>query len=129
MEHEKRRHPRFSTVGRVEAPEICIFPGTLQDVGSGGCRVKFPIRVTIDMEQEYELKILFSQNTMTKEMVLIGQPVYNNGETTSEIGFKLLRSPDSRIFDAYIQSRMAESTENDFIEAAAHTDSHLALAR
>ena len=92
MEHEKRRHPRFSTVGRVEAPEICIFPGTLQDVGSGGCRVKFPIHVTIDMEQEYELKILFSQNTMTKEMVLIGQPVYNNGETTSEIGFKLLKT-------------------------------------
>lgn len=110
MQDEKRRHPRFAAIGRVEAEDLCVFPGTLMNISSAGCRIRFPIHVTIDMDREYELRITFSQNSATKEMLLIGQPVYAKSGISSEIGFKLLRSPGSRLLDSYIEACMAESS-------------------
>ena len=104
MQDEKRFHPRFDTIGRVEAEEICAFPGTLQNISASGCKIRFPIHVSVDLDKEYELKIMFSQNKTTKEMLLIGQPVYQLGQETSELGFKFLRSPGTRMLDSFIQS-------------------------
>jgi len=114
MQFEKRNSPRFELIGRVDAPELCIFPGTLLDISLSGCKIKFPMQITVDMDAEYELKILFSQDTSTKEMILIGQPVYLKGDSATEIGLKLLRSPGSRILDAYIKSRIDEYKEDNF---------------
>ncbi len=125
MQNEKRRQPRFSAIGRVEADDICVFPGTLVNISSTGCRIRFPIQVTIDKEKEYELKVKFSQNSVTKEMLLIGQPVYAKNEIASEIGFKLLRSPGSRILESYIESFMMEiAMEQDdcFVENTSYAE-------
>lgn len=109
MEAERRRQPRFKVIAKVEADELCIFPGTLLDVSSTGCKIRFPISVTVDMDKEYQLKIKICQSKITKELLLIGQPVYSNGEESSEIGFVFLRSPDSRQLDSYIQSVQSDA--------------------
>ncbi|MBO5136948.1 MAG: PilZ domain-containing protein [Spirochaetaceae bacterium] len=109
MEGERRRQPRFKVIAKVKADELCIFPGTLLDVSSTGCKIRFPISVTVDMEKEYQLKIKICQNKITKELFLIGQPVYSSVEETSEIGFVFLRSPDSRQLDSYIQSFQSDA--------------------
>ena len=113
MQNEKRHQPRFDAIGRVEAKEICIFPGTLINISSTGCRIRFPINVTIDTDEEYELKITFCQNSETKEMILLGQPVNELEGSSPEIGFKLLRSPDSKMLESLIESFMSEQEELD----------------
>ena len=113
MQNEKRHQPRFDAIGRVEAKEICIFPGTLLNISSTGCRVRFPNNVIIDTEEEYELKITFCQNSETKEMILLGQPMNEIFGSTSEIGFKLLRSPDSKMLESFIESFKSEQEELD----------------
>lgn len=116
MQNEKRFQPRFDTIGRVEAEDICVFPGTLMNISSSGCKIRFPIHVSIDMNKEYELKILFSQNKTTKEMLLIGQPVYEHGQDNSELGFRFLRSPGTRMLDSYIQTCKIQETTDSFAQ-------------
>ncbi|AEE17523.1 hypothetical protein Trebr_2108 [Treponema brennaborense DSM 12168] len=114
MQIEKRRMPRFSDIGRVEAADICIFPGTLIDICMKGCKIRFPIHVTLDMDTEYELTVTVSRKSVPQSLTLIGRPVrLEYSGTSSEIGFQVLRSPDSRLFESYIRARTAEQQSED----------------
>ncbi len=95
MFEEKRRHPRFNVTGRVDAADLCIFPGILLDLSLGGCRVRFPIQVTVNPDEEYQLKLKFSCDCISKSLTLLGRPAYVKTSDSTEIGFQFLRSPDS----------------------------------
>jgi hypothetical protein len=104
MSDDNRKEVRYEDIGRVEAVDICALPGVLDDISLTGCRVHFPIPVTVDMENDYELKIRLSHKTMLTPLILICHPQWKkmNGNET-EIGFQVLRSPDSPQLASYIE--------------------------
>lgn len=101
---DNRKAVRYDDIGRVDAPDICALPGVLDDISLTGCKVHFPIPVTIDMENDYELRIKPSQKPALNPLVLICHPQWKKeSDNESEIGFQVLRSPDSPQLAAYIE--------------------------
>ncbi len=80
-----------------------------------GCRIKFPVQCTVDMESESELTVIPSAHKQGGQpFVLIGQPTWVKEETDScEVGFKLLHSPGSRQLSEYIQKLALAAAEYD----------------
>ena len=109
---DNRKEVRYADIGRVESADICALPGVLDDVSLTGCKVHFPIPVTIDMENDYELKLKLSHKTMLAPLTLICHPQWKkmNGNET-EIGFQVLRSPDSPQLASYINLLKADSDD------------------
>lgn len=112
---EKRKDTRFDDIGRVDAPDICIFPGILVDISQLGCKIRFPVSVSPDMETDYELKITPSRKSDKQSFILIGHPMWNTNEASlSEIGFKILRSPGTRQLESYVKKlQESEDAYND----------------
>ncbi len=120
MNSENRQNVRYEDIGRVDATEICTLPGVLNDISLTGCKVHFPIPVTIDMENDFELKVKPAQKSSEEPLVLICHPQWvkqNDGET--EIGFSILRSPDTPQLASYIEELKTNSSDptnvNDII--------------
>ncbi|MFA6937227.1 MAG: PilZ domain-containing protein [Treponema sp.] len=112
MNSENRQNVRYEDIGRVDAAEICTLPGVLNDISLTGCKVHFPIPVTIDMEGDFELKIKPAQKSSEDPFVLVCHPQWvkdNNGET--EIGFSILRSPDTPLLANYIEELKKNSDD------------------
>lgn len=115
MEQERRRHPRFCDVGRVDAPEVCMFPGVLQDVSICGCRVEFPMQVDIDMEREYMIRFTPTAEKQLAPFSVRAHPVrLERGESNSVIAFSLMPSSSSHMIETYVD-RLAR-------QQAVHTD-------
>ncbi len=111
---EQRRDERYDDIGRVDAPNLCPLSGVLQDISMTGCRIKFPVQCTVDMESEVELTITPAHKKAGQPIVLIGQPQWVKDETDScEIGLKLLHSPGSRLLGEYIQRLALAAAEYD----------------
>ncbi|NLM00299.1 MAG: PilZ domain-containing protein [Treponema sp.] len=109
---ENRKHMRYEDVARIEAPDICIFPGVLVDVSEQGCKVRFSVPVSVDMDNDYELKLYPTHKSSVCSFVLIGHPVWNKTTTTySEMGFKILHSPGKKHFLEYISNLVAYENE------------------
>lgn len=122
MDLENRKFTRYDDVARVEAPEICIFPGVLLDVSKKGCKIRFPVPVQPDMDRDYELKLTPTRKSKFQSFVLIGHPMWNCEDTSySELGFEILHSPGIRLFNEYLND-LAE-TENEFNEELEITES------
>ena len=112
MQFEQRKDERFDDIGRVDAPELCVFPGVLVDISMLGCRIRFPASVTVDMDSDIDLKITSPRKGTTQSFSLIGHPKWikeENGST--EVGFRLLRSPGSRLLYKYIEKLAMAAAE------------------
>jgi hypothetical protein len=97
MDSEKRQDPRFDDIARVDIPDLCIFPGILVDISQLGCKVRFSTELDPDMESDYELKITPAGKNSSEGFVLIVHPMWKNVTSgSSEIGFRILRSPGTR---------------------------------
>lgn len=119
---EQRKDVRFEDIGRVDIPALCIFPGVLADISLYGCRIRFPVSLDIEMEQEYDVKILPAVRDFGS-FHLVGEPAWLKKEqNATEIGFKILRSPDTRNFQNYVEKRsqLAQSYmhDDDFHDAS-----------
>ncbi len=114
MKKEHRKDQRFSEIGRVEASEICALPGVVDDISLGGCRIHFPVPVTLDKDSEYMLKIkLFHRNAPSKLNLVCNPRWKTEDDQKTQIGFKILRSPDTPELAFYISQRTIEAEEQE----------------
>lgn len=104
MVAEQRKDERFIDVGRVEAPELCIFPGVLEDISLLGGRIRFPQVLDMNPTMEINLKISLSRAESPEPILLIGCPKWwKKDESSTLIGFKFLRSPSTNSLNSYIE--------------------------
>ena len=57
MDEENRQHTRYEEIGRVLAPELCALPGVLDDISVSGCKIHYSFPITVDLENEYDIKL------------------------------------------------------------------------
>lgn len=117
MKKNLRKAVRFSEIARVECHELCALPGVLDDISSSGCRAHFPGVVTVDLESEseIELSIRFSNPDLPQVLQLVVVPtriVKHPEESETEVGFKIMRSPDTPLLKEYI-GKLQEKSEDD----------------
>ena len=113
MKRELRKDARFENIGRVECESICPLPGVLEDISLTGCRVHFPSIFTVDMENDYQLRLKISFRNETISLDLICHPQWQTAadDNCTELGFKFLRSPDTPELNAFISE--LSSTKKD----------------
>lgn len=115
---KKRRDARFDTMARVEAPEITTLSGKLVDISLRGCKVLFPVPVAVDLENDYTLKIRPSENLSESELVLLCVPAWTCEDSGStEIGMKILRSPDTARLAEYVKQLHLDNSSKDDIKS------------
>jgi hypothetical protein len=106
MHSEKRKQVRYDDVGRLDAPDVCTFPGMLLDISLGGCKGHFPCMLAVDEEGEHMLKILpmHKNSARTHSFALLGRPIWEKQEGSFTIvGFRFLHSPDLKRLTAYVE--------------------------
>lgn len=99
----ERQSERFSDFARIVVPEICSLPGVLDDISREGCKVHFPLTLTIDMENDYAVVVTPSVSVGEKNFSLVCHPCWSkvdNGATS--VGFQILPSRDYAQFLEYI---------------------------
>lgn len=105
MNKENRVDTRYDEIARVIAPEICVLPGVLDNISASGCKIHFPLSaVNADVENEYEIKIIPSRLNFEAPLNLMCVPqwIKENADST-EIGFKILYSPDAARLAKFIE--------------------------
>lgn len=114
MFQNNRKSVRFEDFGRVECPEICPVAGFLDDISLNGCKIHFDMPVSLNMEDDYELKIRLSRFS-TEIFTFFAHPQWErqNDGGSSEIGFLLLHSPDTSKLETYINELKKESETSD----------------
>ena len=114
MSGDLRKDIRFEDFGRVECMELCPVSGVLDDISISGCKVHYDAPVTLDMENEYELKIRLSRATL-KPLILVCRPQWykTQSESSTQIGFYILRSPDTTRLQEYIQQLHEEQKSSE----------------
>ena len=121
MGKELRKAQRFVEIGRVDAPDFCLFSGVLIDISLTGCKVKFPTNLEIDCECEYELKVHCARKEFSEPFSLIANVSwFKNSDSACEVGFNIIRSPSTREFEKLIKSleeeKLALDEENALLE-------------
>jgi hypothetical protein len=108
-----RKNARFGKIGRITAHSICVFQGIILDISLEGCRVRFPAVLNPDPEKDYEIVLNFLERTAPESLVLLGhiQWIESDADST-EIGFKLYHSPDSKKLASYIEKLTQEQQES-----------------
>ena len=105
MRSDKRRIVRFTDVGRIDASEICVFPGILLDISQGGCKSRFPYSREFDLDCDYELRVFPAHKRNQRSFLLIAQPRWQRQEGQStEIGFEFLHSPGVKALEAFLET-------------------------
>ncbi|MBQ6781549.1 MAG: hypothetical protein IJP62_10005 [Treponema sp.] len=115
MRVELRKNTRFEDFGRVECNDLSPMSGILDDISMDGCKVHYDAPVNFSFEADYELRVRFSRFP-TEPLTLIAHPEWSreNGGTT-EIGFSVLRSPDTARFEEYVAWLHKENLDPDAI--------------
>ncbi len=104
MAFKQRKNERFFQTGKVSIPDLCVFPGLLVDISTGGCRIRFPAPLEPDEEFDYQASFALSWETAPAPFVLILQPRWKKTEASgTEIGFEVLRSPGTKHLVSYIE--------------------------
>ncbi len=116
MSREQRRNARFDDCGYVEVKGLSTLPGILNDISLKGCKVRFPIPVHVDMENDYELRIkVMNQDEMTS-LFLISHPQWvKTVDGQTEVGFTFLRSPGTLALEDYIKHLDLDMQDDDSI--------------
>lgn len=100
---ESRRNTRYSEIGRVFCEEICALPGILDNISTDGCKIHFPVSVTVDSEKEYMLKIKLTRTADNSPLQLMCKPMWVSEQgTNTQIGMKILYSPDDSRLHEFI---------------------------
>jgi len=103
MDIENRIDTRYDEIARIIAPDICVLPGVLDNISSTGCKVHFPIKTSADLENEYELKLISSRIGFDTPLKLMTVPQWiKENDDSTEIGFKILYSPDATRLQDFI---------------------------
>ncbi len=103
MNITKRACQRYDDVGRVEIKALCAFPGALDNVSCGGCKVHYFFPITVNFEIDYEVNITFARAATEGQFKLLCHAQWSreiNGAT--EIGFKVLPTKESARFCNYV---------------------------
>lgn len=118
MKNEHRRSERFDDIGRVEAHQICALPGVLDDISLTGCKVHFPIPVTVDMDSDIDLKIKLSTKVSKGHLTLLCHPQWVNKKgSETEVGFSIMRSPDTRELHSHINLLKENAADADDVSS------------
>ncbi|MBO5100427.1 MAG: PilZ domain-containing protein [Treponema sp.] len=117
MSSNLRKNIRFEDFGKVECSEICLVAGVLDDISVSGCKVHFDAPVTINMEDDYELKIRLSRINLDPFILLCHPQWQKEDNGTTEVGFSILHSLDTSRLESYIEQLHTEkeSLNNDLI--------------
>lgn len=109
---EERLSARFEDIGRFVAPEICALPGVLENISKDGCKIQYSLPIELDMENDYEAKIVFARSA-GEQFSLLCHPqwIKKQGENT-DIGFKILPSTDYARLSKYIEKLNIDSSDN-----------------
>ena len=113
MRQERRREARYPEIGHILCEQICALPGVLEDISTSGFRAHFPNPVFTEEEQEYDVRLTFSRQGVVHSLELFCVPQWKK-ETKSEteIGFKILRSPDTPLLASFIESLREQSEDS-----------------
>lgn len=113
MNYKERQEMRFKEIGRVSANEICSISGILDDISQNGCKIHYQFPVNIDLEKEYELKILPLRNSDENPLNLICKPQWIKTENENTfIGFQILYSPDVNRLTEFINFLKNQEDDN-----------------
>ncbi len=114
MNKDTRHNERFDDIGKVEIPELCPLPGVLDNVSRDGCKIHYNVPVVVDLENEYEIKITFTDGIASKVFVLLCHPQWVKDENgCTEIGLKILPSQDYSRLGEYISVLGINSEKED----------------
>ena len=116
MSEENRVATRYKEIGHVNAPELCALSGILDDISEQGIKIHYNFPVVVDLENEYEVSVLPSQNTSGKPLNLICVPQWvKESDGLTSIGFKVQFSPDANRLKDFI-AYLKKISEDDFLE-------------
>ena len=105
---EKRQHTRFEDFGKIECFDLSPVSGVLEDISLKGCKVHFDSPVSVNTENDYELKIRLSRVNL-EPLLLIGHPQWvKSSDLSTDIGFQFLRSRDTFRLESYINKLTSE---------------------
>lgn len=97
-----RKSPRYEEIGRADVPKLCALPGVLDNISAEGCKIHFPFAVTVDLENDYDIKIT-PANSPAKIFQLLCHPQWvKEAKNTTEIGFSVLPSKNYRELLDYV---------------------------
>lgn len=101
-----RKSIRYDDIGRIDAPQICALPGVLDNISREGCKVHYPFPVVIDLDSDYEIRVMpshISGEMHKTAFTLLCHPRWvKEDRGATEIGFSILRSPDSVYLSEYV---------------------------
>ena len=113
MQTELRKNTRFEDFGRIECEDLGPVSGILDDISMNGCKVHFDVPVNVNLENDYELHVRLSRFP-TEELVLMAHPEWSKEEDgTIDIGFSVLRSPDTGRLEKYVKQLYEEKADID----------------
>lgn len=111
MQVDLRKDTRFEDFGRIECDGLSPVSGILDDISLNGCKVHYDVPVSVNLESDYELHVRLSRDP-SEEIILISHPEWvRKTDSTTLIGFSILRSPDSARLDEYVSQLNAEQKE------------------
>lgn len=112
MKTEHRKDERFEDSGRVEAKELCALPGVLDDISISGCKVRFPVPVNVDMDNDYDLKMNLPHKNFLPVLKLTGRPQWKKDMgSQTQVGFSFLCSPGTPALTKYINQLKSDSSD------------------
>ncbi|MBE6350074.1 MAG: PilZ domain-containing protein [Spirochaetaceae bacterium] len=117
---EQRKIVRYDDIGKIEAPDISNFAGILEDISQTGCRVRFPILLDIDMDNDYEVKFTPTRSGQSSFNLIVHPMWIETEDSATQIGFQFLYSPGERQLLQYIE-RIAQ--EKSLLDEELNTDS------
>lgn len=108
-----RKSMRFADIGRIDAPQICVLPGVLDNISREGCKIHYTFPVVLDLDNDYEIKITPASCPM-KPLTLLCHPQWvKEDKGITEIGFSILRSPDYSRLLGYVDTLGSNAEEMD----------------
>ncbi|MCR5724318.1 MAG: PilZ domain-containing protein [Treponema sp.] len=113
MISELRSQERYEDFGRIECPEICIVNGVLNDISINGCKVHFDAPITINLEDDYELHVRLSHSAQAPLILMCHPQWVKSDNDTADVGFLIMRSPDTARLKQYVSLLHSELTTSD----------------
>ncbi len=113
MISELRSQERYEDFGRIECPEICIVNGVLNDISINGCKVHFDAPITINLEDDYELHVRLSHSAQAPLILMCHPQWVKSDNDTADVGFLIMRSPDTARLKQYVGLLHSELTTSD----------------
>ncbi|MBR1911184.1 MAG: PilZ domain-containing protein [Treponema sp.] len=116
MSRNQRRDERYEYYGCVTSHKICSLPGRLEDISLSGCRVRFPIPVSMDMDNDYTVNIKLFNNESASTLPVLCHPEWNKQEDgQTEIGFSFLQSLNTHKLESYVRHLQESFNDKDDI--------------